>query len=58
MEIEIKVSENLSRRDQRDFFKDFLHRTTPGIRFIFMHDHALRKGVEFKRSPRKLTATI
>lgn len=58
MEIEMRVSEDLSRGDQRDFFVNFLHRTTPGIRFIFMRDHALRRDVEFKRSPRKLTATI
>jgi hypothetical protein len=58
MELEIKVSEKLSRSDQREFFKNFLHRTTPGIRFVFMRDHAIRKGVKFTRSDRKLTARI
>lgn len=59
MRLEIKVSEKLSRSNQRDFFKNFLHRTTPGIRFLYMTpDHGLRKGVRLERSDRKLAAII
>ena len=58
MDLEIKVSEDLSRGDQRDFFKNFLNRTTPGIRHAFMRNGKLRDGVTITRSDRKLSASI
>lgn len=50
----IRVSENLSTKDQRDHVTDYLSRSKPGIRHTYMQNGSLRGDVKIRREKRRI----
>jgi len=56
-EMDITCSEDLTSKDQREFVKQVINRSVPGIKHTFMDGGSLRQGVNIHRYRTKIKVT-